>query len=165
MLKWIRRLLGKREHPLTPPKAPSLSLKPPSTWTSSPGSSRQELWEVMSEQEADAHLARHDPLLQEWGWLCNLISSLPAAEEEPVARRMMELGASCAPLIKRSMADAQPHITYHPGAIRLAINFEKAKRYADAIAVCEQAKREGFDDPDLDKRIHRCLKKLSKGAS
>lgn len=165
MLKWIRRLLGEREPSPTPPKAPSWSLKPPSAWVRSPGSTREELLEVMSEQEADAYLARYEPLLQEWGWLCNLMSSLPASEEEPVARRMMELGARCAPLIKRSMADAQPHITYHPGAIRLAINFEKSKRYADAIAVCEQAKREGFDDPDLEKRIQRCLKKLSKGVS
>lgn len=165
MFKWIRWLLGRRQIPGTPSPAPSFSLKPPSAWLTSPVSTRQELLEVMSEQEADAYLARHEPLLQEWGWLCNLMSSLPASEEEPVAKRMMDLGARCAPLIKRSMADAQPFTTYHPGAIRLAINFEKSKRYADAVAVCEQAKREGFDDPDLDKRIQRCLKKLSKGVS
>jgi hypothetical protein len=55
-----------------------------------------------------------------------------------------------------------PHpLPSHPGFERLAINYERDKRYAETIAICKEAKRHGWYG-DWEKRIERCEKKLGK---
>ncbi len=62
-------------------------------------------------------------------------------------------------IFKKEWGDAT--LPSHVGYKQLAIILEKEKKYDKAIALCNQAKREGWND-DWDKRIERCEKKLKK---
>lgn len=163
MIKWLLGLFRRPPAPSSTASA-AYSLMPPIDEWSVPGFSREELLEEMSVEDVDLYLLKYHPRIQQWHHLSCLLNQLPAAEEWPVAAKMLEIGGECAPILMRLMHDVPGFVLHHPGAIRIAKDLEKAGRLDEAISVCERVKGEGFTDPDLDKRVARCRRKLSTGS-
>lgn len=87
-------------------------------------------------------------------------------EDPEMLRRAVE---SCleqielAPRAVSAFLDAYPDspLPTHVGYDQLAVIYEKQEKIAEAITLCNQAKKQGWNG-DWEKRIARCEKKLSK---
>ena len=70
-----------------------------------------------------------------------------------------------APVVARAMrADFPDQLPRHVGYERLAVILEKNKEYDEAIRVCEEARRSGWNG-DWERRAQRCAARRTKGGS
>lgn len=98
------------------------------------------------------------PALDEHFRLSQLLEDAPVSQQEEIARDMVAMSAEARKSFKADGWDELPH---HRGYYRLAVNYEKQKRYKDAIQIAKRAKKEGWAG-DWDKRIERCQGKLDR---
>lgn len=80
-----------------------------------------------------------------------------------VAIKACDQQIAIAPQVAKLMRKEYPEspLPSHVGYKQLAIFYEKQKRYADAVQLCQQAKGQGWNG-DWDKRADRCQKKINK---
>ncbi len=131
---------------------------------------------------SDRHLAEHEKFkrsaagktLKRHFELSERLRTAPASRQEAIALELVSFAGDAAKawreqekLWERQSRESKDRTRYEPvmvshaGFDRLAINYERDKRFEDAIAVCQEAKRQGWNG-DWDKRIERCQAKLLK---
>jgi len=114
----------------------------------------------MSESEAKTVLRTHFFLLEEMGQAYRNRELSPAyfQKAETLCQQIIEMS----PVVARAfMTENFPYLPRNPGFDQLAIIREKQGDFTRALAICEEAKRQGWKG-DWDKRIDRLSSKLDK---
>lgn len=90
------------------------------------------------------------------------LEELKTLRGDPRARKAWEIASTSAEVAAayRALYPNEP-LPLNPALERLAVEYENAGRYADAIAVCEKALSEGWRDVGYQHRIDRCRKNMA----
>jgi hypothetical protein len=136
-----------------------------------------ELWQRQWKEREDFEKSSAGKIIKRHFKYTEQLQMAPASRQESIAQEMVGFAGDAAKAYRaqeelwarhaRESKERRPYevrMPSHLGFQRLAINYERDKRFEDAIAVCVEAKRQGWNG-DWDKRIERCQTKKRKAQS